>query len=230
LRGGDSSNIAYRLATAVFEIGPIAAVCDLALIVMGSPLFRCWQRYIAKSNAADDEKRKREAAERAAEQEQRAKREAHEAFQASDLVTRRRITGLLMQVQGISCRNTHNDTATVAFESDGVELLLPGGVRRRLAANEIESVVIGGRGKFTTSQDDAWSGGGFGVTGAIKGALNAAALNYLTSLLTKQDHCECLLLIKWQKGEVVILNTFYEPEAAWGVIGPMVERYSTSHG
>ena len=205
----------------VIQFGMPVAIAVLAVRLLVSTLFRCYAR--ACFQDLEESKRKAEKLKKDAE------KLARDDFLASGLFDNEpSIHGLLMQVQGISCRNTHADSARVRFKKDRLVLELPGGVTRTLRAAEIESVVIGGRGRFTTSTDDAWAGGGFGMTGAIKGALDAAALNYLTSLVTQKEHCECLVHIKWKGGEAVLLNTLYEPSEAWGVVKPFVDAISSA--
>lgn len=194
---------------------------DVILTTTSSRLGRSYIRQYLKNRATHSEESTR--------QQWEEKQRANEMFLKSGLFDPEpRISGLLMHVEGISCRNSATDTAEAFFRKDGISLYLPGEVSKTIPAGRVKSVVVGGRGDFKTSRDDMWVGGGFGVTGALKGAINAAALNYLTSLVTQKEHRECILVIKWDGGEVVLLNDLYEPGQAWAEIQRITKNYDAA--
>jgi hypothetical protein len=205
-----------------YKIYPVLAcflIADIVLTATSSSLARSYVRQIIRNRNESKRQKKDEL--------NRARDLAQEKFLNSGLFDQEpRISGLLIQIEGVSCQNTSTDTAAITFRKAGISLSLPGGVSKTIPAEKVKSVVVGGRGNFTSSQDSMWAGGGIGFGGAIQGALNAAALNMVTSLLTREDQRECIVVLKWQSGELVLLNQDYEPAQAWGQIRRVTETYT----
>lgn len=94
----------------------------------------------------------------------------------------------------------------------------------RIAYEDIRTLQFGGRGALTVTSRGGWVGGGFGLTGAIEGALMATALNTLS---TKQTTTiESLITMEWRGGGVVLLNQTDTPQQIADRMAPVVERIS----
>jgi hypothetical protein len=128
----------------------------------------------------------------------------------------------------------------VIFDRDNV-LAVFGDVYKPLRLNysDITLLQIGGRGDVVSTSGLRWLGGGFGIEGALRGALDAVILNQLTS--TRRHHIETIVQLNWNSGSLALLNaTHYPNQWAW-LLSPVIERIeatrqpqshfnSTAHG
>lgn len=83
---------------------------------------------------------------------------------------------------------------------------------------DVMSLQVGGRGAVTTG--GGWSGGGFGLSGVITGALLAGALNKATT----KTNIETIIHFRTRAGELVILNTQYTPDQLAVMVSPVIAR------
>jgi hypothetical protein len=84
--------------------------------------------------------------------------------------------------------------------------------------SDVMSLQVGGRGAVRTG--GGWSGGGFGLTGVITGALMASALNKATT----QTNIETIIHFRTRAGELVLLNSQYTPDQLAIMVSPVVAR------
>jgi len=81
---------------------------------------------------------------------------------------------------------------------------------------------IGGAGETTTTTGGGWIGGGFGVAGALEGALLAGVLNAMTTRSTSS--IETLLHMNAGSRESLLLNQEVQPRVLEVQLAPVYSR------
>jgi hypothetical protein len=93
-----------------------------------------------------------------------------------------------------------------------------------ISYEQIVSLHFAGRGHIVTKSGGGWSGGGFGLVGALEGVAMARAMNALTTKSTKS--IETIVHFEWQNGQVTLLNSIFTPQEMATVLTPSVNRIS----
>jgi hypothetical protein len=88
---------------------------------------------------------------------------------------------------------------------------------------EVISLQVGGRGSITTG--GGWSGGGFGLSGIVTGALLAGALNQVTTRST----IETIIHFRTTAGELVVFNNQYTPQQLSVFLSPVFTRIEAAN-
>ena len=116
---------------------------------------------------------------------------------------RRKLTGTLLAASGFSGIAT--GSCTILFCSTGAALMI-GNTENCIAIpySDMTALRVSGRGSFTTSSGGGWMGGGFGLTGALEGALMAGVLNALTT--RTKTGTETIISFGWEANEIVLLT------------------------
>lgn len=117
---------------------------------------------------------------------------------------------------------------TLEFASDKVRMYarLPGKLGEIIGQaeyREVTSLQLGGRGAVTSG--GGWSGGGFGLTGIITGAVLASALNQMTT----RSSIETVISLQTTAGELLVFNNEYTPEYLRIMLSPAFSRIEAGH-
>lgn len=138
---------------------------------------------------------------------------------------RRRLDGQILEFEGFS--GIASGGATVRFDRDQA-IVSVGTIKnyRLVSYSEMIALQFAGRGAFTTQTGGGWAGGGFGMSGALEGALLAGVLNKLTTV--SRSHVETIVTLYWQSGRLVLLNTKYTPQQMASFLTPVVRRIENS--
>lgn len=134
---------------------------------------------------------------------------------------RRVVKGALLALEGLS--GLAVGEGLVVFDPDEVCLLVGrDAVEHRLDYRDLERIKVAGRGEVVSQSGGGWMGGGFGLSGAIQGALTASVLNALTSVTTRT--VETVIEIVWNGGRVTLLNGAFPPDKWATLLKPVVAR------
>lgn len=133
----------------------------------------------------------------------------------------RQLDGAALSARGITGLST--GPCSILFSHNEVKLSIgnPSQVRS-FGYGDVLSLRIAGRGSFLTTQGGGWVGGGFGISGALKGAALAAVANALTT--RRYSHIETLIDFEGASGGVTVLNTQFVPERWAEILTPVFER------
>jgi hypothetical protein len=92
---------------------------------------------------------------------------------------------------------------------------------------DVRSLSVGGRGATTTTKGGGWIGGGFGVQGAIEGALMAGILNKMTT--RSKTSIETLIHLNAGSQDLVLLNEQMAPMVLQTRLSPVFARMEDAH-
>jgi hypothetical protein len=132
---------------------------------------------------------------------------------------RRTLSGSVLSSSGLMGISTGG--CTLFFERD-VVLLAVGHVDNalRISYDSILQLQFGGRGVVSNTTDGGWVGGGFGLSGALKGAAIANLMNALTTRTTTS--IETVINFAWDGGSIALLNTTWPPSTVATLFTPVI--------
>ena len=139
---------------------------------------------------------------------------------------KRTVHGSILSASGMSGIATGG--CSIFFCRTGAALMI-GDVTQPTAIlyEDMRALRLTGRGTLIHTSGGNWMGGGFGLAGALEGALIAGALNSLTT--RTQTSLETIISFAWRQSEIVLLNTTYLPATLATFLAPAVTRMETAH-
>ena len=134
---------------------------------------------------------------------------------------RRRVDGSVIAADGFSGRVSGG--ATIIFEAE-CALVMVGDLSRpvKVPYERLTSLQIDGPGLVHSTTGGGWSGGGFGLTGALQGVAMAHVLNAVTT--RHHTSVESVVNVQWPGAGLSLLNTMFLPEHLLWLLHPVLQR------
>jgi hypothetical protein len=137
--------------------------------------------------------------------------------------SRRRISGgILSMTTSVSGLTT--GLCSLLFERHQVVMARANEAHNPLVIpySDVTALHVGGRGDVVTKTGGGWVGWGYGLEGMMKGAVDAAIMNALT---TKTHHrIDTIVKFTWANGELALLNNQLLPRQWGSLLTPVFQR------
>ena len=162
------------------------------------------------------------------DQERQLARSGHPPVPDPDLRVIRGVVAVASAIPGI----TPGSACSVRFRSDHIEVvpLTRGGFGNAMAIEyaDVDRLEISGPGAKTTTTSAGVIGGGFGITGALKGMAAATLINALTR--KTKTTIDTVVDLKAGRSEMLLRTQTFEPAMLHALLSPVYYRIQEAKG